>query len=102
MKYHYTIKEQICEITIGQALHREESKILSQECKQLFETENFETLFFDMKDCSSISSAGIGAIISVAKESKKRKAQFELINCQEKVIKLLKVTGVNEVIKISE
>lgn len=100
MEHKYTISNGACTILIGQKMHQEHVESLMNLIEELWKTPQFSTLAFDMEQCLSISSAGIGMIISVARQSKDRNLQFELRHCQDKVLKLLSVTGVSTIVNI--
>ncbi|MBF0350261.1 MAG: STAS domain-containing protein [SAR324 cluster bacterium] len=97
----YTIKESICEIKLEDALNHTEGEELIQLCQELIDKETFSKIRFNMQNCESLSSSGIGSLVSISKMGLEKNINLELYQCQDKVKKLLKITGVDGVISVS-
>jgi len=54
----------------------------------------------DLKNTSYLDSTGLGVFISAYKSSQKNNSQLELIHVRDRVLRLFKVTGLHEIMKI--
>ena len=100
MPLTHRIQDRVCEITVQQCLHRNESQELLKKWGELLGALDLEKVVLDMQICQSISSAGIGAILTIAKEAKAKAISLALINCDEKVKYLFNVTGIQSIVPI--
>ncbi|WP_099156468.1 STAS domain-containing protein [Virgibacillus ndiopensis] len=55
----------------------------------------------DLEDVNYMDSTGLGIFISALKSSKENNSQLKLINLQDRVYRLFKITGLNEIIDIN-
>ena len=63
---------------------------------------NTKYIFLDLTDLSYIDSTGIGILIELRKGSMSRDLNMTLINPQKNVVKLLQLTGVDQIFSIVE
>ena len=63
---------------------------------------NTKDIFLDLTDLSYIDSTGIGILIELRKGSMSRDLNMTLINPQKNVVKLLQLTGVDQIFSIVE
>lgn len=63
-------------------------------------SQNNHTLEVDLENISYMDSTGIGVFINAFKNAKKTNSHLQLINLQEKVLRLFKITGLDELIDI--
>lgn len=58
------------------------------------------SVIVDLEHVSYMDSTGLGVFISGLKSSKAFKSSFKLINLQERVLRLFKITSLDEIIDI--
>ena len=63
---------------------------------------NTKDIFLDLTDLSYIDSTGIGILIELRKGSMSRDLNMTRINPQKNVVKLLQLTGVDQIFSIVE
>ena len=59
-------------------------------------------IFLDLTDLSYIDSTGIGILIELRKGSMSKNLNMTLINPQKNIVKLLQLTGVDQIFSIVE
>ncbi|MEC5424705.1 STAS domain-containing protein [Virgibacillus sp. C22-A2] len=55
----------------------------------------------NLEDVNYMDSTGLGVFISALKSTKENKSRMVLVNLQDKVLRLFKITGLDEVIEIN-
>lgn len=64
--------------------------------------ESGKTIEVNLEQVSYMDSTGLGVFISALKSTKEFDSHLRLINLQERVMRLFKITGLEEIIDISE
>ena len=62
---------------------------------------NVQTVEVDLGNVNYMDSTGLGVFISALKSTKEYGSHLRLINIQERVLRLFKITGLDEVIDIN-
>lgn len=55
----------------------------------------------DLEKISYMDSTGLGVFISALKSTKEHESKMKLINVQERVLRLFKITGLDEIIDLN-
>ncbi|MFB4168135.1 STAS domain-containing protein [Virgibacillus sp. JSM 102003] len=55
----------------------------------------------DLEDVNYMDSTGLGVFISALKSTKECNSHLKLVNLQDRVLRLFKITGLDEIIDIS-
>ncbi|WP_284141782.1 MULTISPECIES: STAS domain-containing protein [unclassified Virgibacillus] len=55
----------------------------------------------DMEQVSYMDSTGLGVFVNVLKSSKEHGSKLQLVNLQERVFRLFKITGLHEIMDIN-
>ncbi|SDR06461.1 anti-sigma B factor antagonist [Virgibacillus subterraneus] len=55
----------------------------------------------DLEDVNYMDSTGLGVFISALKSTKENNSHLKLVNLQERVLRLFKITGLDEIIDIT-
>ncbi|MBY7142394.1 STAS domain-containing protein [Virgibacillus sp. NKC19-3] len=58
------------------------------------------TVNVDLKDVTYMDSTGLGVFISALKSTNEHESKLKLINIQERVLRLFKITGLDEIMDI--
>ncbi|UJL47051.1 STAS domain-containing protein [Virgibacillus sp. NKC19-16] len=59
------------------------------------------TVNVDLEDVTYMDSTGLGVFISALKSTKEHESQLKLINIQDRVLRLFKITGLDEIMDIA-
>lgn len=63
---------------------------------------NGSTVEVNLEEVGYMDSTGLGVFISALKSTNEHNSHLTLINLQERVLRLFKITGLNEIMDISE
>lgn len=61
-----------------------------------------KTVEVDLNEVSYMDSTGLGVFIGALKSTKEYNSHMRLINLQDRVLRLFKITGLDEIIEISD
>lgn len=64
--------------------------------------ESDKTAEVDLNQVSYMDSTGLGVFISALKSTKETGSHLRLINLQDRVLRLFKITGLDEIIEIAD
>ncbi|WP_082235561.1 STAS domain-containing protein [Halobacillus massiliensis] len=62
--------------------------------------ENGQTVEVDLQDVNYMDSTGLGVFISALKSTKEHDTSLKLVNMQDRVYRLFKITGLTEIMDI--
>ncbi|MFC4559892.1 STAS domain-containing protein [Virgibacillus kekensis] len=60
-----------------------------------------QTIEVDLENVNYMDSTGLGVFISALKSTKENNSHMQLVNLQERVFRLFKITGLEEIIDIN-
>ncbi|MBM7599910.1 anti-sigma B factor antagonist [Virgibacillus halotolerans] len=63
--------------------------------------EKERTVEVDLEDVNYMDSTGLGIFISALKSTKEHESHLKLINIQDRVFRLFKITGLDEIIDVN-
>ncbi len=63
---------------------------------------NLKDLILDFENVTYIDSSGIGVLISLQKDTRYKGGSMRIINIENKLLKLLKMVGIDKLLQISE
>ncbi|WP_373895153.1 STAS domain-containing protein [Virgibacillus natechei] len=59
------------------------------------------TVNVDLKDVTYMDSTGLGVFISALKSTKEHDSKLKLMNIQDRVLRLFKITGLDEIMDVA-
>jgi anti-sigma B factor antagonist len=73
---------------------------LKEVMKEIMTKENQEVVV-DLEEVTYMDSTGLGVFISALKSAKEHNSELKLINIQDRVYRLFKITGLDEIMDIN-
>jgi len=61
---------------------------------------NGQTIVINFKDVNYMDSTGLGVFISALKSTKEYGSELKIINLQDRVLRLFKITGLDEIMNL--
>lgn len=96
MKIEKRIKEETLSVKLAGRLDTLTSSEFQKEVDDI--PANINTVIFDMLILDYISSSGLRVLLGVAKEMKKREGKVEVINVNNEIREVLKITGFDKIL----
>ncbi|MBF0286430.1 MAG: STAS domain-containing protein [SAR324 cluster bacterium] len=100
MKIFHRIEDHVCVVSIIGRFVGEEVLDIKEYCIPFIEDKNIGVLLFDLKEVTTLDSAGIGLIVEIYKIFQKREEVVAICNPKDNHMKVFEMIRLNKVLSI--
>jgi stage II sporulation protein AA (anti-sigma F factor antagonist) len=99
MSFSYEVRNRSIIVSLEKEIDHHNAKEIIRKLDRLIELNNIKTLVLDFSDVTFMDSSGIGVILGRYKNMKNMGGEIGIVNVNEHVNKLLKLSGIYRIIK---